>query len=313
MTRMKAPQYPRPIIKELRWPTWGVWLVPVLALVAVGYYYRDYLQHHGPQITVMFDNGDGLKPGQTTVAHRGVSIGTVTVVKLSPDQKQVLVQVQLEKSAGAYAKAGATFWIVRPEFNIESVSGLSTLVSGPYIEALPGSGQPATEFTGLDKAPNATGQGLRLVLHAVRLERLQPDSPIYYRGVQVGVIQNIQLSKDSAGVDIQIFIEPRYAPLARPTSQFWIVSGLDVKGGLLTGVQMKLESLRSLISGGIAFATPEKNLGDPVKDGTEFPLYEDPKPEWLNWSPRIALSDDDPNNQDRRVPQAPEEVTVPLH
>jgi paraquat-inducible protein B len=313
MNRPITDHFPRPVVKPLRWPLPLIWLIPVFALGAGGFYLYDYLVDHGPEITIRFGDGSGLKAGETIVRHLGVQVGKVTALELSSDQKQVAVRVQMERSGDVYAKTGALFWIVRPEINFESVSGLETLASGPYIEAVPGNGNRATEFTGLKNAPNALGDGLRLIVHGVRLERLQADSPIYYRGFQVGVIQGIQLSSDATGVDIQVFIERRYAPLVRTNSKFWILSGLDVKGGILTGVQMKLDSLRSLISGGIAFASPQENAGDPVADGTVFPLYEDPKPEWLNWAPRIQLPADDGREDGTIAPAHPQSETMSFH
>jgi paraquat-inducible protein B len=288
----------------MHWPLPFIWLIPLFALGAAAFYLYDYLQDNGQQITINFKDATGLKPGQTPVSHLGVQIGEVSAAQLSADDKQVLVQVKLQRNAPAFARSGALFWLVRPEINFEKSSGLGTLTSGPYIEALPGRGDPATQFTALDKAPNALGDGLKIVVHAVRLERLQPDSPILYRGFQVGVVESIQLSRDAAGVDVHVSIDRRYAPLVRTNSKFWILSGLDMSGGILTGVQIKLDSLRSLISGGIAFASPEQNMGDAAAAESLFPLYEDPNPEWLNWAPRIQLppgdgpqSDNPPNSQ----------------
>jgi len=40
-------------------------------------------------------------------------------------------------------------------------------------------------------------------------------------------------------------------------------------------------SLRSLVAGGISFATPEAPNTDPAKDGTKFVLHDKPQKEWL--------------------------------
>lgn len=71
-------------------------------------------------------------------------------------------------------------------------------------------------------------------------------------------------------------------------SRFWSVSGLDVRVGLFKGLDISLESLRSLAVGGVAFATPEA-AGPPAKAGTIFVLHERPEKEWLTWTPKIAL------------------------
>ena len=46
--------------------------------------------------------------------------------------------------------------------------------------------------------------GLKLIVRTERVKSLKPNSPVYYRGVQVGVVQKIDLSPDAAGSDVQV-------------------------------------------------------------------------------------------------------------
>lgn len=301
---------PKPIVKKMRWPFPLIWLVPVFALALVGYYIYDHFAGRGSEITITFAYADGLKTGQSQVMHLGVPIGQVTDIQITPDQKQVLVKVRLKRSQAAFAQKGARFWVVRPEISIESITGLSTVLSGPYIDSNPGAGDAETEFTGLEKTPVTEQDGLRIVLKASRLEHLQSDTSVYFRGVEVGVIQDIQLSPDAASVDIHALIRRRYSTLVRSNSQFWIVSGVDFKGGLLTGVQMKVGSLSSLVSGGIAFATPDKDMGEQAQNGSEFVLHDDAKKDWLDWAPTISIAPDDSRQRQDNggLPGVPETI-----
>jgi paraquat-inducible protein B len=63
---------------------------------------------------------------------------------------------------------------------------------------------------------------------------------------------------------------------------------VDVNVSLFRGVEINLESLRSLITGGVAFATPDAD-SPPAKDGSVFPLHDKPQKEWLDWAPKIPL------------------------
>ncbi len=87
-----------------------------------------------------------------------------------------------------------------------------------------------------------------------------------------------------------------------------MISGVDVKGGLLTGVQMKVESLRTLISGGVAFATPEKDMGDPARNGDQFPLYEEAKDEWEQWAPEIPIAAEESDHSGTNLPRPPQTI-----
>ena len=80
-----------------------------------------------------------------------------------------------------------------------------------------------------------------------------------------------------------------HARLVRVGSRFWLVGGVDVNLGLFRGLEVNVGSLRTLVAGGIAFATPDDPGSPPVKDGTLFLLHEKPQIEWLDWLPRIPV------------------------
>ncbi len=290
-TGLKADgELPKAKVKKPRWNFSIVWVVPVIAAILAGYLLYDRVQQFGPKITIRFRDGTGLKIGQTPINSRGVQIGEVAAVELTPDHQFVLVNAHLQRSAATIAKQGAVFWIVRPEVGIGNISGLNTVISGPEIDVLPGTGAPQSEFVGLENAPvGLEEKGLKINIISNRLGSLRPGSPVYYRGVEVGTIQQCDLGSNADTVTMQVLIKQRYAKLVRSGSKFWNVSGLDVRLGLLHGLEVDMESLRSLASGGIAFATPDDTKNPPAKDGSAFPLYNKPEKEWLEWTPKIPL------------------------
>jgi paraquat-inducible protein B len=283
----------RAVVQKMRWPYPLIWIVPIAAAALAGWYFHDRFEQNGAQITITFDDAEGLKPGETPLSHLGVAIGKVKNIDLTDDKKHVLVHVALIRSQMAFAQQGAIFWIVRPQISTQAISGLGTVLSGPYIDSLPGNGPVQTEFLGLNTPPVTTEPGLRIVLRANKVDRLPADAPVYYKGVQVGSVETVQLGSEGDAVDVHLFIQKRYSPLVTSNTQFWIISGVDVKGGIFSGLQMKVESLRSLLSGGIGFATPDKDMGDPAQDGSTFILHEDEKKDWDQWSPQIPLQPDD--------------------
>jgi len=267
-----------------------VWVVPLVAAIVAGYVAYDRARDIGPKITITFNDGNGIIAGQTPVKFRGVKIGEVTAVALSDDHRHAEVKVRLERSAGSIAKGGSVFWIVRPEVGFDNIAGLGTVISGPEIRVSPGTGEFKSEFTGLERAPVAIEtSGLRIILRVSRVGSLRRNSPVTYRGVEVGVVQDAHLSADATAADIQVLIRERYAGLVRDKSVFWNVSGMSVSAGLFKGMQFKMESLQTLAVGGIAFATPSYANSKRVKDGTVFPVYAEPAKEWLAWAPRIPI------------------------
>ena len=285
---------PEARIRNRRWFPSIVWLLPAVAAIVTGILVYGRIEDLGPSITIRFKDGSGIRTGQTPIKYRGVPIGEVTSVDLSGDQQEVLVRARLERSAAPIASEQSVFWIVRPEVEIGSITGLGTVISGPEIQVLPGTGGPRSEFVGLDRAPVAfEGRGLRIVLRTARPGPLRRNSPVYYRGVEVGVVHDVTLGDDTAMAEIRVLIRPRYANLVRSGSVFWNVSGARVNAGLFNGVEIQVESLRALLAGGIAFASPHGPDTMPVKDGTVFALYPGARKEWLLWAPRIELPADD--------------------
>ena len=303
--RADTTDLPRASVSRGWWRTAAIWVVPLLAAIVAAYLLYDRMKELGPEITINFRDGSGIREGQTPILYRGVQVGEVTRVGLSRDQRQVEVRARLRRSADSIAREGSVFWIVRPEVGIGSITGLGTVITGPEIQALPGTGEQRSEFKGLESAPAAMElRGLKVVLRTSRLGSLQRNSPVYYRGVEVGVVQEATLSPDATGVHVHVLIRSRYAPLVRANSVFWNVSGVSLRGGLFKGVEFKLESLRSLAAGGINFATPNDSAR-PVQDGQVFPLHADGRKEWLNWAPRITL------REDRDGPDAPTTSVAP--
>ena len=275
----------------MRWPYPLIWIVPIAAAVALGIYLHDHSKDDGPTIRILFKDAYGLHTDETIAQYRGVEIGKVSAIRLSDDHHYAVVELHLRRPAASIATAGALFWIVRPEISIGNIAGLGTLVTGPYIQALPGTGPAESEFTGLEKPPLVPDdEGLWLVLHVDRVEKLQPDSPISYRGVRVGTIEEVQLAPDATHVDVHAVIWRRYTPLVHQRTQFWRISGADVKGGVFSGIEVKLDSLQALLTGGIAFATPETDAGPVATEADQFIVHDQPKSEWLSWSPKIAIN-----------------------
>jgi len=286
-----APALPAAKVKSKRRLFPVVWVVPFVAAVIAIYVAYDRSREFGPKITISFNDSTGVVSGQTPIYYRGVPIGEVTGMELSKDLKHASVKARLRRSAAALAREGTQFWIVRPEIGIGNITGLQTVLSGPEIQTLPGSGEPRFEFVGLENPPPEQGEkGLKIVLRASKAGFLRKNTPVYYRGVEVGEVQDTGLNSNAASAEIHVFIAQKYAPLVRTSTVFWNVSGVDVSAGLFKGLDVKVESLRALMAGGIAFATPDDPQARRARDGAVFTLHPEAQKEWLEWAPQIALA-----------------------
>jgi paraquat-inducible protein B len=283
-----------PLPKVSRAPRFPlVWVVPLIALAVGGWMIAREFKNRGPEITIAFADGSGVAADKTELHYKGVSIGMVTGVELEPDLNGVTVRVRLEKTAAAIASEGSLFWVVHPEISLSGVRGLDTLLTGPRLNVLPGKGPPVEHFVGLERTPPPilAEEGKNFLLQSDRLGSLTTGAGIFYREMKVGVVETSRLADDATGVLIRIHIETPYADLIRTNTRFWNAGGFSFKVGLL-GAELKNTSLASMLSGGVAFATPEgenKTLAPPAPEGTVFQLAADPEKEWLLWAPKIPL------------------------
>jgi paraquat-inducible protein B len=284
---MTGDEIPRARVKRRRLLRL-VWIVPMIAIAVAAFLVYHRMQDYGPEVTVTFTDGGGLRVGQTPVRYRGVQVGEVTGVALSKDEKSAVVRIRLTRTAEGIAREGSQFWILRPRVGFGQITGLATVLSGPEIHVIPGKPENATkrEFAGLENPPVAMEGGLRIVLRAER-PKMRVDAPVYYRGVEVGMVHKLDLAPNALSADIHVIIFPRYAALVREGSSFWDVSGVNVSGGILKGIEVQFESLRAFITGGIEFATPPGT--GRAKQGTIFFLHNEPKKEWFAWAPKIPI------------------------
>ncbi len=132
-------------------------------------------------------------------------------------------------------------------------------------------------------------RSLQISLLTPDLGSLQEQTPIFYRGIQVGEVLYYQLAADAHNIVVHARVSEQYAPLVRTDSKFWNAGGLDFHLGLFKGVQISAESPKTLISGGIEFATPTE-LQRQATNGTIFVLNDKPEEKWKSWSPTIALN-----------------------
>jgi len=114
---------PLPVARvRRRWPRLIhlAWLIPLVAAIVAGALIWERTHEYGPTIKIRFDDGTGLKPGQSEIRHLGVTVADVSAVQLSPDRDHVVVSARVRREAAAIAREGAVFWIDRKSTRLNS-------------------------------------------------------------------------------------------------------------------------------------------------------------------------------------------------
>ncbi|MCI2393265.1 MlaD family protein [Aliiroseovarius sediminis] len=254
-----------------------VWLIPILALViALGVAWQAYIER-GPLIEIEFDNGAGIAERETELRYRDITVGVVEEVKFASDLSAVVVHVRVDKDVAPFVDAESTFWVVRPELTTRGVSGLDTVLTGVYIE---GSwdgdiGEEQTRFTGLNETPLLRNgkKGLEIALRTTPGGSLTDDSPITFRGIEVGRVGKARISEQGNFAIAKAIIYEPHNRLVSPTTRFWDTSGFTFSVGP-SGAEIDFSSLATLVGGGLTFDTFVSGGGG-VSTGTVFQVYAD--------------------------------------
>lgn len=272
----KEPQESRARLRPRGWFGWA-WAVPVGAAAVLLWLAWSALADRGPAITISFKNAEGLQAGQTKIQHRNVDIGTVESLELTADMSHVIVHARMARAASDHLTTNTRFAIIAPHVGVGGISGLSTIVSGSYIEMYPGKPGPAQrQFVGLETppvlAPDTRGRSFTLL--ASDLGSLTRGSPISFRGVTVGEVEDYILQPGSRGVRVSAFVRAPYEDLVHPETRFWNAGGVDLTVGS-QGIRIRANSWEQLLSGGVAFETPEDVLSRPSSPpAAVFSLYD---------------------------------------
>jgi len=261
-----------------------IWLLPLATVLLVGYLVIKLISDRGPTISISFESADGLTAQQTQVKYKAVTLGTVEQIDLADDLAHVVVKVRMSDQSAALLTDKARFWVARPRLGggLSGVeTGLETLVSGAYVAVDPGpkGGKRQTEFKGLEKPPSVRSDepGTAFFLQTEALGGLGEGAPVFYRDVAVGEVLSADLDDTSKApsVRVRIFVRAPYDRKVVPETRFWNSSGIRVNTGA-SGLRVELQSLKSLLSGGIAFRAPleaEQHARSPAE--STFRLYAD--------------------------------------
>ncbi|WP_158744477.1 intermembrane transport protein PqiB [Acidisphaera sp. L21] len=255
-----------------------IWLVPVAALVIGGYFLVTTLLQRGPEITVTFNSAQSLAAG-TKVMHKAVELGTVTSLELTQDLGHARAHIRMTSDAAPFLTEKTRFWVVRPQVSGGSVSGLTTLISGSYIEMDPGarSGTAQTDYTGLEDPPGVRldEPGTTYVLHAPTVASLASGTRVFFRDAWVGEVLNRHIEEGTAEITAEVFVRSPYDKRVRTGTVWWQYSGVDA-AYVGNGIHVAVTSVQAALSGAVAFGVPPGAPDYPLAPGgTNYPMFSD--------------------------------------
>ncbi|AUH33231.1 intermembrane transport protein PqiB [Paracoccus tegillarcae] len=254
-----------------------IWLVPILALIVTLAIAWNSYSNRGDLIEVEFADATGITPGETVLKFREITVGQVESVAFSEDLTKVVVHIRVDQDVAPYIDADSQFWIVRPQVSAQGVTRLDTVLTGAFIEGYwtAARGEPENHFIGLERAPltREDAPGTWVSLSAENAEGMSEGAPVLFRGLEVGRMENLRLSEDDETVLADLFVSAPYDERLTTATVFWDTSGFSLSLGA-QGVSFNVNSLASLVQGGVEFATLTSG-GSPVQPGHVFRLQPD--------------------------------------
>lgn len=255
-----------------------IWLVPIVAL-SIGLWMVYYQwSNQGPLITIEFSSAAGIEPGNTKIKTRDVEIGIVKKVELKPDLSGVFVTARINPTSSHLLREFSKFWIVTPRISLGGVSGLQTLLSGPYIAMEPSdSGEEQYHFIAFKNPPvtPAGTPGLHITLNSDDEFAFKEGDPIIYKGLKVGEFEDIYFNIEERIVYYNAFIKAPYHKLITQNTKFWNTSGVRFELEA-SGIKVQTAALETLLTNGVTFGIPEgMPAGQQITERAFFDIFED--------------------------------------
>jgi paraquat-inducible protein B len=236
-----------------------VWVIPIVAALVGAWVAVTRIESEGPKISIVFQSAEGLTAGQTKIEYKGVEVGTITSIRVSPDHRQVLTTAQMAPKTEDFLVDDTQFWVVRPRISGANITGLGTLISGAYIGMEIGNSNAAKrDFVALETPPVVTFDvpGRFFELNTTDLGSLDIGTPVFFRRLQVGEVATYALDKDGQLFTVKVFVKAPYDQFVAANTRFWQASGINMQL-TASGLSIQTQSLLSILIGGIAFETPD--------------------------------------------------------
>ncbi|HEY7867065.1 MAG TPA: MlaD family protein, partial [Psychromonas sp.] len=248
-----------------------VWFLPAVAALLGAWFLFQNITHSNATIKIHFEHAESIIVDKTKLHYKGVIIGTVKKVELDATSG-VNIIAEVESHAKFMLRKNTKFWLVSPKASLTSISGLDTLFSGSYINLQLGDGEYTTNFIAQTEQPITIPENARLInLQSENAGSINVGTPLFYKNIQVGEVADIRLDQSGQTVNISAFVNGEYSHLIKKNSKFWNISGLSANISP-TGIDISLNSITSLIAGGITFSSPQG--GAELKGNAQFQLFD---------------------------------------
>ena len=246
------------------------------------------MKNSSNSINIVFDNVEGVQENFSQLTYKGVNVGKVTKVSLNKDQS-VEVKAIIYDDYASFAKAGTVYYLKKPRISLQEIANVGSTVMAVNIGVIKSTDSKIqTRFEGLEEQPSVEKShfGTTFQVEDSTASSVNVDAPVYYKNVQIGKVSKVDLSNDGSKVIVDCLIEDKYKKFVRKNSEFYDISGFEMKFSIFSGSKIESNTFTSILKGGIVIVTPyEYTQIATSKD--KFILNKTLREDWKSISPSI--------------------------
>lgn len=249
---------------------------------------EDDMKNSSNSVSIIFDDVEGVQENFSQLTYKGVNIGKVTKVFLNKKQ-QVEVKAIIYDDYSSFAKEGTIYYLKKPRISLQEIANAGSTVMAVNIGVIKSTNENfQTRFKGLDEQPSVEKShfGTVFKVEDPTASSVNVDAPVYYKNVQIGKVSKIDLSDDGSKVVVDCLIEDKYKKLIRKNSEFYDISGFEMKFSIFSGSKVESNTFTSLLKGGLVVVTPYE-YGELANPNDRFTLVKTLREDWKSISPSI--------------------------
>ncbi|MBB1274702.1 MCE family protein [Psychromonas sp. SR45-3] len=201
-------------------------------------------------------------PNRAGILFKGHGIGRIDKIRYDSNSQLFLAEATINPAFSEMMTENAQFWIEKTALSFSKIENLGNIITGDYISFTHSQHYqqevPQSEFV-LAQHKDSHNEYTTVTLTADNADGLTEGAPVTYKGLSIGKISTLQLSKDSQHIKVLLNIQNQFAYLITPQSKFHLSSGLDFKASL-TGLELSSKPIQHIIQGGITLYNSQRVL-----------------------------------------------------
>ncbi len=217
------------------------------------------------------------------ITYRGITIGGIMRKELMGDGNSVVIAT-IQKQFVELIHENSHFWMlpaasvkISPKGVQADIQNLKNMFLGtvaidtfeaPTAEAKSGE---SFHLASNEQEARSGNEGITFELYAHEIPTLYVDAPVLYRGIVVGKVTKKEINNNGEPL-LTIFIKKEFANTVHENSLFWRLPGTRIQAGPGV-VSMEVDSLQSLLQGGIAYDSRSPQQAPVATSGKSFALF----------------------------------------